>query len=355
MLHGAYIGAPVNRTDAPFISPRRSLPHTLTSNGSRVYLLPMTIAPSPRTTAILQALFVTLLWSTSWVLIKIGLQDLPALTFAGLRYVLAFLCLLPVLVFSGHGKSLRSLALGDWARLVLLGLVLYTATQGAMFLSLAYLPAVTVSLVLNMTTIVVALFGILLLSERPTVLQFAGVALNAVGLVIYFVPAAWPEGEFFGLLVAIVALAANAGASLLGRSVNRRGVVHPLVVTSVSMGAGAAALLGIGILVQGFPSLTVVHWGIIAWLAVVNTALAFTLWNLTLRHLSAIESSIINNTMLIQIAVLAWLFLGEALSWQAVIGLVLAGAGAMIVQMRHPVFGTNHAESQKKAAKWRNV
>lgn len=37
-----------------------------------------------------QALFVTFLWLLSWVLIKIGLHDVPALTFAGLRDTLAF-------------------------------------------------------------------------------------------------------------------------------------------------------------------------------------------------------------------------------------------------------------------------
>jgi drug/metabolite transporter (DMT)-like permease len=44
---------------------------------------------TPRLRAILQALFVTFLWSTSWVLVKIGLEDIPAVTFAGLRYFLA--------------------------------------------------------------------------------------------------------------------------------------------------------------------------------------------------------------------------------------------------------------------------
>ncbi|MCA9978373.1 MAG: EamA family transporter, partial [Anaerolineales bacterium] len=52
---------------------------------------------SAHTRAVLTALFVTFLWSTSWVLIKIGLQNIPALTFAGLRYFLAFLLLLPLL------------------------------------------------------------------------------------------------------------------------------------------------------------------------------------------------------------------------------------------------------------------
>jgi drug/metabolite transporter (DMT)-like permease len=61
---------------------------------------------------------------------------------------------------------------------------------------------------------------------------------------------------------------------------------------------------------------------------------AFTLWNHTLRTLSAMESSIINNTMLIQIAVLAWLFLGESLSWRMVLGMVLAALGTLLVQVR---------------------
>ena len=50
---------------------------------------------NPRLVAILQALLVTFLWSTSWVLIKIGLAEIPPLTLAGLRYSLAFLFLLP--------------------------------------------------------------------------------------------------------------------------------------------------------------------------------------------------------------------------------------------------------------------
>jgi drug/metabolite transporter (DMT)-like permease len=73
---------------------------------------------------------------------------------------------------------------------------------------------------------------------------------------------------------------------------------------------------------------------VITWLAIVNTAFAFTLWNHTLRTLSAVESSVINNTMLIQVAILAWLFLGERLNRQELLGLALAGIGAFVVQLR---------------------
>ena len=289
---------------------------------------------SPRFRAVFQALLVTFLWSTSWVLIKIGLEDIPALTFAGLRYSLAFLCLLPFALRPAHLKPLRYLSGQRWVRLVVLGLLFYAVTQGAQFIGLDYLPSVTVSLLLNFTTIVVALLSIPLLAERLTALQWCGVLINIIGALIYFYPVSIPASQVVGLIVVAVGVLANAGSSILGRRVNRDGDVPPLTVTIVSMGVGAIVLLASGVLIQGFPPLSLTHWAIIGWLAIVNTAFAFTLWNHTLQALSATESSIINSTMLVQIAVLAWLFLGERLTWQGIIGMTLAGIGALIVQLR---------------------
>jgi drug/metabolite transporter (DMT)-like permease len=289
---------------------------------------------SPHARAVLQALLVTVLWSTSWVLIVIGLEEMPALPFAGLRYALAFLCLLPFALRRGLVSKLRRLRAEMWTRLLLLGLLFYAVTQGAQFLSLAYLPATTTSLLLSFTTVLVALLGILFLGERPAAMQWAGTGLYLVGVGVYFYPLALSSSEGIGLLVAGACVGANALSSILGRDVNRRGELDPMAVTVVSMGFGAAVLLAGGMAVQGLPRLAVGHWVIILWLAVVNTALAFTLWNHTLRTLSAMESSIINNTMLFQIALLAWLFLGQPLGWRQVIGIVLAALGTLLVQMR---------------------
>jgi drug/metabolite transporter (DMT)-like permease len=289
---------------------------------------------SPHTWAVLQALFVTFLWSTSWVLIKIGLEEIPALPFAGLRYTLAFLCLLAFALRSGKLAALRHLSTRTWLRLLLLGLLFYSITQGAQFLSLFYLPAMTTSLLLSFTTILVALLGIWLLRERPTAMQWGGTVVYLAGVFSYFYPLSLLKGQVIGLVIAGAGVLANALSSILGRDVNRSGELEPLAVTVVSMGIGAVVLLVGGIAVQGLPPLTLTHWAMILWLAVVNTAVAFTLWNLTLRTLSAMESSIINNTMLFQIAVLAWLFLGEPLGWRQVLGMVLAAVGTLLVQIR---------------------
>ncbi|MGB5400378.1 MAG: DMT family transporter [Thermoanaerobaculia bacterium] len=285
------------------------------------------------TIAVLQALFVTFLWSSSWVLIKFGLEEIPALTFAGLRYGLAFLILAPF-VFGARElrNSLIGLSTAGWLRLIALGLLFYTLTQGAQFVGLVYLPAVTVSLLLSFTPALVALMGIFLLSEAPTRMQWVGTAIYLTGACLYLLPVEIPLAAA-GLAAAVIGLLANAGSSILGRSVNREEHLHPLVVTVVSMGIGALVLLAVGLTSQGLPSLSWKSWGLIVWLAAVNTALAFTLWNHTLRRLTAVESSLINNTMLIQIALLAWVFLDEPLSAKGMTGIVVAAVGVLLVQL----------------------
>jgi drug/metabolite transporter (DMT)-like permease len=194
----------------------------------------------PHLQAVLQALFVTFLWSTSWVLIKIGLEDIPALPFAGLRYTIAFFCLLPFALRSGQLAPLRRLSAGTWVRLLLLGLLFYSITQGAQFVSLFYLPALTVSLMLSFTTVLVALLGIFILHERPAAMQWAGTGFYLAGVLIYFYPLFIPQGELIGLAVAMVGVLANAFSSILGRQVNRSGELAPIAVTVVTMGAGAS-------------------------------------------------------------------------------------------------------------------
>ena len=283
---------------------------------------------------VLQALLVTVLWSSSWVLIKFGLDEIPALTFAGLRYMLAFLVLAPVaLVRPEHREAIQSLSRQQWIQLSVLGLLFYTLTQGAMFMALAYMPAMPTSLILSFSPAAVALLGIPLLGEYPSRLQWAGMVLFLMGILVYFYPFDMPI-RTLGLFAALIGLVANVASTLMGRAVNRKRDLHPLVVTVVSMGVGAVVLLVIGVTVQGLPRLDSRSWGIVIYLAVVNTALAFTLWNHTLRQLTAMESSIINNTMLLQIVILAWAFLGEPLGWGAVVGIGLAAVGALLVQLR---------------------
>jgi drug/metabolite transporter (DMT)-like permease len=288
---------------------------------------------TPRWVVALEALFVTFLWATSWVLIKIGLRDIPALPFAGLRYSLGFVCLLPLLLAPTRRARLRQLPARMWGLLILLGILYYTITQGTQFVGLAYLPAITVNLILSFTSVLVGLMGIRLLGERPRGVQWAGVGVYLLGALAYFYPLHIPAVEVVGYVAVTLGLLANASSSVLGRSVNRQEIIGPLEVTVVSMGIGSIGLLAGGLVVQGLPPLSLRSWLIIAYLAVVNTAFAFSLWNHTLRVLPALESSVINGTLMIQVPILAVLFLNETVDLRQGVGLALALVGTLAVQL----------------------
>jgi len=280
------------------------------------------------------ALLVTVLWSSSWVLIRWGLdgEGLEPITFAALRYGLAAVVVVGwMLLRESPRTALRGIDGKTWVRIVVLGVLMYALTQGAQFVAIDNQPAATTSLVLSLTPLLVAGFAVVALGEVPARRQVLGAILVIGGAWLYF------SGDLgattVGMIAAVVGLAAGVGASLLGRHVNREGRLSPVVVTALSMSVGAALLVGVGLTVEGIPSVSLKAWLIITWLAVVNTAVAFTLWNLSLRRLSAVESAGINNTMMIQIAVLAWVFLDETLGIAEIGGVVLVSIGVFLTQV----------------------
>lgn len=281
----------------------------------------------------LLALLVTFLWSSSWVLIRWGLDDeaLEPITFAGLRYGLGAV----VLVAWGMMRRVvrTSIGLLDKAavvQIVVLGLLFYALTQGAQFVAIDNQPAATTSLVLSWTPLLVAVLGGWSIAETSSRRQLGGAVLVVAGAWLYF--AGGLGATLLGMAAAVVGLAANVASALLGRHVNRAEGSSAVLVTALSMAVGAAVLVATGLVVEGPPSVSARAWLIIGWLAVVNTALAFTLWNLSLQRLSAIESAAVNNTMLIQIAVLAWVFLDEPLGVREVTGILLVTAGIFFTQ-----------------------
>jgi len=296
--------------------------------------------------AVFLALVVTFLWASSWVLIRWGLDDeaLEPIGFAALRYGLAAAVLLGwVVARPGPRSDLRQIGRASLPQVLVLGVVFYAVTQGAQFVAIDNQPAATTSLVLSLTPLLVAVTGGWSIAESFTSRQLAGAALVAVGAWLYF------SGDLgataVGMGAALVGLGANVVGSLLGRNINRDRVLSPLTVTTLSMAVGAGILIVVAFIAEGIPKISAQAWLIIVWLGVVNTALAFTLWNVSLRRLSALESSAINNTMLIQIAFLAWVFLDEPLGWGEGAGIILVSVGILFTQS---IFGVKKPVDQTR-------
>jgi drug/metabolite transporter (DMT)-like permease len=114
-------------------------------------------------------------------------------------------------------------------------------------------------------------------------------------------------------------LASNAGTGY-----------YPLLASRLSGGwlTAVALLVGGGLLhvpallVTGQVRLALTTLPLILWLAIVNTARAYTLWTHVLRVLSAFELSVMSTLIPLQTGMISWLIPGNALSWTQVVGLM---------------------------------
>jgi drug/metabolite transporter (DMT)-like permease len=280
---------------------------------------------------VMEALLVTLLWSSSYILVKIGLNQIPPLTLVALRYAVASAVLIPLAIQRGSFSMLGNPKF--LTRIAILGLTGITIAQGLQCLGLFYLPAVSVTFLLNFTPVFVLVMGVFALRERPTKSQLGGMALVLVGAYLFFNDPL-SGSSLVGVLITLISGLGWAAYMVYSRYTFVREEFDLLGLTAFSMGAGTMILVVAALVFEGVSSVPLSGWGIIAWLGVVNTALAFFLWNHALLRLEAFETSILQNTMLIQIAVLSWVFLGERFTTMKLVAMALVFFGVLIVQLK---------------------
>ncbi|MFQ5594455.1 MAG: DMT family transporter [Anaerolineae bacterium] len=286
--------------------------------------------PPSRRRALTEGLLVSLIWASSFVIIKIGLTFLPPLTLAGLRYFSAFLLLVPVL-FTGERVQRRALDRDTWLQLAAMGVAAYLVGNGLLFWSLQVLPATTGSFLYSFTPIMVLLLGVVVLREFPTRLQLLGIGVAVFGSYVFFaVHLSLQQIQAVG--GALLSTVAFAVFSILGRSFARSDRLNSLTLTAWPLCFGGGALLLVAWITEGSATLTLAVVGIILWLSVVNTALAYTLWNDALRTLKAFELNVFANVTPLATALLAWLMLNESLTLRQVAGILIVLAGVSLVQ-----------------------
>ncbi len=285
-------------------------------------------ADTARLVAVAEALFAATIWASSFVGVKVALEHAGPLTVGGLRYFAAFLLFLPLL-----GRASPALAKGAWVRLTAIGIAQYTVGNAALFWALGRLPATAGSLSLALVPIMVVLFQVLWLRERPGGLALCGVALTVGGAVVFFSRDAG-AGQATALAALGLAVVAFAVLPVLGRELARDQTVSTVPLTAIPLGIGGGVLLSLALVWEGVPRLPLSTWGVVAGLALVNTALAYLLFNHALQHLTATEANVILNLSPFGTAILAWYTLGERLTGWQIVAMATVLVGVVLVQVR---------------------
>ena len=287
------------------------------------------ISKNRRMLALLEALLVTVIWSSSFVVVKFGLETLGPLTIAGLRYSLGALALLPLFLFNHPVR--RPISGNLWLRLIIIGISSYTIGNGALFWGLKYIPATTGSFLMGLVPLLVMIGGAIFLKEFPTRWQGLGVFVSLVGSVVFFSGGLQP-GQPLGIAIVALGLMGFMTFSLLGRSIARERSMDTLVLTTIPLIIGGLTTICLALIVEGIPYFTTRSFWVVIWLALVNTSLGYFIYNHALRELTALEMNMVMNLTPIFTALISWIMLGERLGlWQG-IGLVVMIVGVYLVQ-----------------------
>lgn len=258
---------------------------------------------------ILTALAVVTIWGFNFVIIKIGLRDLPPYLFTGLRFLFAAL---PMVFFIARPRA-------PWHLVAAYGVFQFALQFALLFIGIKLgLPAGLASLVIQLQAFFTIGLAVLLLGERPHVAQLIGglIAMGGMALVAVHLEG---HATVIGFLLVVLGGVSWACANIVTK---KMGSVNALSLVVWGSLVAAPLLLGASWLFEGGAAwesaLHHASWKTVAavlFQSYPNTILGFGVWSMLMRRYAA--ATVAPFSLLVPVAgmISAALVLGEPLQW----------------------------------------
>ncbi|WP_195892431.1 DMT family transporter [Halopiger goleimassiliensis] len=277
-----------------------------------------------------------LCWGSSFVAIEVGLEHVPPLLFAGLRYALAGLIVLGYASLVADRVWPRGR--GEWLAVTVAGVFVIALYHGLLYVGELYVSgAVAATIISTAPILTVAFAGALLPDERLGRIGLVGFGLGLIGVVLVVRPDPAVLGDTMTLGAALVFGAAVAFA--LG-GVLVRPIESNLPLESLE---GWAMLIGAGVLLGGAPlrgesiaAIEVTSTAILSYLylTLVSGVFAFLLYFQLLDRSGAIQVNLVGYAEPAVAILVSWLLLGSVVDSLTIVGLVTILAGFTLVKRR---------------------
>ncbi len=275
------------------------------------------------------------IWSSTWLVIKIGLRDLPPISYAGIRFVVAVIVLLGVSV--GRVRLLPKRR-SDYILLALTGVLMFAVNYGLLFWGELYVSSGLAAVLQATIPIFGMVFAHLMLPDEPIRLQkLAGSLLALGGVAIICARLLGFNGmmAFWGGLGIVFGAAGAAFSNVLLKA--RVLQVAPAMIAAWQMIFGTAPLLVTGFIVEGNPFRF--HWTTLSifcllYLAVIGSALAFLLLYWLLPRMTVTNLQTISLITPPGAVALGWAVGGEKFSLWSLVGACFVLAGVWMIFRR---------------------
>jgi drug/metabolite transporter (DMT)-like permease len=280
------------------------------------------------------------IWGSTWLFIKLGLADLPPLTFAAIRFVFASL-ILTLLILARGVRWPRSRA--EWILIAVVGLLQFTLNYGLVFWGEQHIPS-GLAAVLQSTF---PAFGLVIAHfylpyERLTTMKVFGVLFGVLGVMIIFSDQLTIAGHLalLGSIALVLSAFFGSYSNVLVKAYGTQ--IDPQVMAAGQMICGFPPLLVLGIATEGNPFRF--HWTAmavisLAYLVIVGSVIAFALYYWLVRHMEVTKTMLIALVTPVVAVVLGMAVLQEQLNWRLFAGAacIISGIGLIVLRKRQKI------------------
>ncbi|MCS7037194.1 MAG: EamA family transporter [Saprospiraceae bacterium] len=283
---------------------------------------------------------ICIIWGTTYTAIKFSLRDFPPYLLVGIRQTAAGLLLLAWAWAAGRASSLMDMPLAERRRYLwrqaLTGLCTITGGNGLITWGMQEVSSGLAAVIGSLTPVVVVLINVFWRgAERVNRPMIGGVLLGFGGLGLVF-HHGWADFLNPAYRWGIAACFGSCFTWSLGTVMAKQwndARVSPVLNAGLQVTAGGLGGFVLSALFDPHHTIapTTEGWASMAYLTLVGSALAFSLYMFALQHLSAAVSSLYTYINPVVAIGLGWAFLGEQLSTLEAIGMLVAIAGVWLV------------------------
>lgn len=293
---------------------------------------------------VLFSLLAVSIWVGNTIVSKLAAGAIAPGTIAFGRWFVAFVILTPF-VFGDAWRQRRTIA-AHLPRLVALGLLGMAACQGLGYYAAAFTSATNMAIMLSLVPLLTLTLSALFLGDRPSGLAVLGGVISLCGILVVIgkgdPSALLSQGVGRGDGIMLSAVVAYAGYGIL----LRHWTIPLATWTSIYIQiAAAVVLLAPSYFLAGPSAATLSNAAMILYAAIPGSILAPFVWMSAVKHIGAGRTAIFMNLIPIMTAVVAAIFLGEALHVYHLLGGGMTIAGIVLVQRKAVANGTSRAKA----------
>lgn len=267
-----------------------------------------------------------LIWSTTWLFIKTGLESFAPLTFLAVRFLISG----PVLLAAARlsGEPLAPPTRGEWRLAAILGFGMLALPYSFIYLGEGQLPSGLTAVLFALQPIFAVAFAhFLLAKERFRPAQLLGILLGIGGVGLVCRSQLHGHAELGGALAVLGAACVQGYMAVFIKKQGQHGPRYTGLAWA-HLFAGAMVMVP-ALLLEPRPVRALSVGGVISllYLAVFGSAVAFVLIFRLFRHWEATKTSTVSLVTPPLALLWGWLFLHEPLGTDYVLGALLVALG----------------------------